>query len=98
MNLTQSARLYRPIAGRTFAGVCAGIARFFNIDVSLVRIGWVLFTLLGGSGVPAYLIVWLVMPDETGQRDVTPLIVLALLIGLPFLGFLLSILSPFLRN
>ena len=91
MNPTNSARLYRPIEGRTLAGVCAGIARFFNIDVWLVRIGWLLFTLLGGSGVLAYLIAWLVMSDERGRRDVTPLIVLALLFGLPFLGFLMSI-------
>lgn len=50
-----------------------------------------LFTLLGGSGVLAYSITWLVMPDENGQRATTPLILLMLLFGLPLLGSLLSI-------
>lgn len=54
MNISHSTRLYRPMEDRMLAGVCAGLARFFGIDVPLVRIGWVLFTLLGGSGVLAY--------------------------------------------
>lgn len=91
MNTTNRAPLYRPLEGRTLAGVCAGLARFFGIDVSLARIGWVLCTLPGGSGVLASLIAWLIIPDERGQRAATPLIVLALLFGLPFLCFLLSL-------
>ena len=82
--------LRRPIQGRTFAGVCEGLARFFNIDVTLIRLGLVFFTLLGGSGILAYLIAWYVIPDETGQRATAPLIIAIALVAIPlacaFLG------------
>lgn len=44
------------------AGVCAGIAEFFGVDPSIVRVLWILFILLGGSGVIAYFLFWLIMP------------------------------------
>jgi len=46
------------------AGVCAGIAEYFGIDPTVVRIGWVVFCLLGGSGVLAYLVCAILMPEE----------------------------------
>ncbi|MBB6186843.1 MAG: PspC domain-containing protein [Rhodanobacter sp.] len=56
-------RLYRSRNDRTLAGVCAGIAEYFGWDPTLVRVAWVLLTLLGGSGILLYLIMWLVMPE-----------------------------------
>ena len=44
------------------AGVCAGIAEYFGWDPTWVRLGWALFTLLGGSGLLAYLIAMIVIP------------------------------------
>jgi phage shock protein C len=44
--------------------VCGGIAEYFGIDSTLVRLGLVIFCCLGGSGVIAYIIAALVMPDE----------------------------------
>ena len=44
--------------------VCGGIAEYFNIDSTLVRLGWVLFSLLGGSGLLAYIIAAIIMPDR----------------------------------
>lgn len=44
------------------AGVCAGIAEYFKIDPSIVRVLWILFILLGGSGIIAYFLFWLIMP------------------------------------
>lgn len=44
------------------AGVCAGIAEYFKIDPSIVRVLWILFILLGGSGIVAYFLFWLIMP------------------------------------
>lgn len=88
---TTTRALRRPNEGRMLAGVCAALARHFGLDVTLVRLGLVLFTLLGGSGVLAYLIGWLMIPDEQGQRATAPLILLVLMVGVPFLCFLISI-------
>jgi phage shock protein PspC (stress-responsive transcriptional regulator) len=88
MTSSTNQALRRPVEGRTLAGVCAGIARFFNIDVTLVRIAWVLFTLLGGSGFLAYVIGWALIPDESGQRASTPLAILVVLVALAILPFL----------
>ena len=57
-------KITRPQEGRMLAGVCAGFARHFDIDANLVRVGAVLFTCLGGSGILAYLICWLIIPEE----------------------------------
>lgn len=57
-------KITRPQEGRMLAGICAGFARHFEIDVNLVRVGAVLFTCLGGSGILAYLICWLIIPEE----------------------------------
>ena len=56
-------RLYRSRTDRRLAGVCGGVAEYFGWDPTLVRIAWILLTLLGGSGVLLYLIFWLVMPE-----------------------------------
>ena len=49
-------RLYKSTVDKKLCGVCAGIAEYFEIDPTLVRLGWVAFTLLGGSGVIAYIV------------------------------------------
>ena len=48
------------------AGVASGIARSLNVDATLVRLAFVLFTVFGGSGVLLYLVLWAVIPRETG--------------------------------
>ena len=55
-------RLTKSSTNKVISGVCGGLAEFFNIDVTLVRIGWILFTFLGGSGIIAYIICAIVMP------------------------------------
>ena len=57
-------KLYKCSTDKKLAGVCGGIAEYFNIDSTLVRLGWVLFSLLGGSGLLAYIIAALIMPDR----------------------------------
>src|SRR5581483_1818001 len=59
-------RLVRPRAGRKLAGVCLGVAEYFDIDVTLVRLLWVLLTLLPmpGTGLLAYVVCWIVIPSE----------------------------------
>ncbi|WP_432665510.1 PspC domain-containing protein [Wukongibacter baidiensis] len=57
-------RLYRSATDVKIAGVCAGIAEYFDIDPTLVRLGWVIFTLMGGAGIIGYFVAWLVMPTR----------------------------------
>ncbi len=57
-------RLLRPRAGRKIAGVCQGFAEYFDLDVSVIRVVWVLVALFGGCGLLAYIIAWIVMPEE----------------------------------
>lgn len=57
-------RIYRPREGKVLVGVCAGIANYFNIDPVLVRLGWIIFCCLGGSGILAYLVAAVLIPEE----------------------------------
>jgi len=56
-------RLLRSTSNRVIGGVCAGIAEYYNIDPTLVRVGFVLLALLGGPGILLYLILLLVIPE-----------------------------------
>ena len=58
-------KLYRAEEGKMIAGVCAGLAEYFAIDPTLVRLAWVLFCALGGSGVLAYIICALIIPSTS---------------------------------
>jgi len=55
-------RLYRSRREKMIAGVCGGIAEYLNIDPSIVRLIWVLLTLLGGSGILLYVVAWFIIP------------------------------------
>lgn len=55
-------KLYKSNENKMIEGVCGGIAEFFGIDATLVRLGWVLFCALGGSGFLAYLIAAIIIP------------------------------------
>ena len=58
-------KLYRNTENKMLTGVCSGIADYFDIDPTLVRLGWVLFSLLGGSGLLAYIIAAIIIPERT---------------------------------
>lgn len=49
---------------RMVAGVAGGLARYFDVDASIVRIAFVVATLLGGAAVPLYLAAWLLIPED----------------------------------
>lgn len=55
-------KLYRSNDNKIIAGVCGGIAEFFSLDPTLVRLGLVVFCALGGSGILAYIIATIIMP------------------------------------
>ena len=57
-------KLYRVESGKMLCGVCAGIAAYFEIDPTIVRLALILFCLLGGSGILAYIIAALIIPKE----------------------------------
>jgi phage shock protein C len=57
-------RLVRPRKGRKIAGVCRGFAEYFDLDVALVRIVWVVCAIFGLFGVVAYVAAWIVVPEE----------------------------------
>nr|WP_199038673.1 PspC domain-containing protein [Dyella sp. ASV24] len=56
-------RLHRSLTDRKIAGVCGGVAEYLGWDPTLVRLLWVILTLLGGSGVLIYMVLWIVMPE-----------------------------------
>ena len=58
-------RLYRSAHDRMLAGVCGGIAEYFQIDPTLVRLAWILFSAFVGSGILAYIIAAIVMPKKS---------------------------------
>ncbi|RHM60130.1 MULTISPECIES: PspC domain-containing protein [Coprobacillaceae] len=57
-------RLYKSRREQKICGVCGGIAEYFDIDPSLVRLAWILFVCVGGSGILAYIICAIVIPYE----------------------------------
>ncbi len=58
-------RLYRSRDDKVLGGVCAGIANYFEVDPVLVRLLWVIFTLVSmGLGIIAYIIAWIIVPEE----------------------------------
>jgi len=57
-------RLVRPRVGRKVAGVCLGFAEYFDVDVALVRVVWLITALMTCVGFIPYIIAWIVMPEE----------------------------------
>jgi len=57
-------RLSRPMRDKSIAGVCAGFARYLNVDVTLVRIAWLSTAIFFGWGFIAYIIAWIIMPRD----------------------------------
>ena len=67
-NGSEGKRLLRLRNGRMVAGVCAGLAAHFKVDVNLVRLGFGVFTVFYGLGVLAYLAAWVILPSE-GEKE-----------------------------
>jgi phage shock protein C len=56
-------RLVRSWADRKIAGVCGGLADYFDLDPTLLRVIWVLLVLCAGTGLLAYIVMWIVVPS-----------------------------------
>ena len=60
--------LRRPVHGRMLAGVAGGIADYFGVDATIVRIALVVATFFGGAGIAVYLAGWLLIPEEGSDQ------------------------------
>ena len=69
-NESESKRLLRLKKGRMVAGVCAGLAAYFKVDVNLVRLGFGVFTVFYGLGILIYLIAWAILPEEDEDNSI----------------------------
>ena len=64
-------RLVRSRTDKKIAGVCSGLADYFELDPTVIRLVWVLLFLLGGTGLLAYIILWIVLPVAPAQIPVS---------------------------
>jgi phage shock protein PspC (stress-responsive transcriptional regulator) len=62
--------LRRPYQDRMLAGVAAGVARYFGVDPTIVRIAFVVLTVVGGAGIPLYLAGLLLIPEEGSDQSI----------------------------
>lgn len=58
-----SKKLYKSNTNKMMEGVCGGIAEYFGVDPTIVRLAWVVFCALGGSGILAYIIAAIIIPS-----------------------------------
>ncbi|MBE7176361.1 MAG: PspC domain-containing protein [Mucilaginibacter polytrichastri] len=68
-------KLYRNEFDKTIAGVCSGLAEYMNIDVTLVRLAFVLLAVFKGGGVVIYIVLWIVLPAKRFRDDYVDYIV-----------------------
>ena len=62
--MSKNKKLYRSNEDKKIFGVCGGIAEYFEIDSTIVRVGWIILSCAFGSGILAYLIAALCMPTK----------------------------------
>ena len=67
----ETKKLYKSRTDIKIDGVCSGIAKYINMDATLVRLIWIALVLFGGSGILAYIICMLVIPREPDVKDYT---------------------------
>lgn len=60
-----SEKLYKSKHNRVIAGVCGGIAEYFNVDATLIRLAWVLAVFFAGTGLIIYILAMIIMPEES---------------------------------
>ncbi|HSG16062.1 MAG TPA: PspC domain-containing protein [Anaerolineae bacterium] len=65
----ETKRLYRSTDDRWLAGVCSGLAKYFAVDPTLVRVIFVVLALIGLGGVILYLILWVIIPPEPTEEE-----------------------------
>jgi phage shock protein C len=66
--MAESKKLYRSRHDRQIAGVCGGLAEYFSLDPTVVRLVFVVLTLMGGPGLLLYIVLALVVPEEAEEK------------------------------
>ncbi len=64
-------KLYRSEKDKMIGGVCGGLAEYFEVDATLVRLLFVVATIFGGVGLLPYVILWVVIPTESSVRPIS---------------------------
>lgn len=67
---TSASRLHRSSEGRILGGVASGLAEYLDVDIAVVRVGFVVLGLLGGIAVPLYVAGWLLIPEEGSDTTI----------------------------
>ena len=62
--MASTRKLYRSTTNRQLAGVCGGLAEYFNLDATLIRVLFIVLAVLGGSGVILYIALWIIVPKQ----------------------------------
>ena len=57
-------KLYKSNTNKMICGVCGGLGEFFGIDPTIIRLFWAIFGLMGGSGIVAYLLAAVIIPNS----------------------------------
>lgn len=68
--MSNGKRLVRKTDGKMIAGVAAGIADYFNVDVTLIRVIIVVTAIMGGFGLVLYIVMWILVPEEASDRAI----------------------------
>ena len=68
--MPERALLRRSYTDRMLGGMAGGLARYFGVDTMIVRIAFVVLTLVGGAGIPLYLAGLLLIPDEGSDQSI----------------------------
>lgn len=63
MNMEEK-RVYRSRTDRVLGGVCSGLGKYFGLDPVLIRVLWAIAFFVGGAGLLAYIIAWIIIPEE----------------------------------
>jgi phage shock protein C len=64
-------KLYRSRTERMVAGVCGGLAEYFSVDTTVIRVLFLVLTLFGGSGLVVYVVMWILVPDASKAPPTT---------------------------
>jgi phage shock protein C len=63
--------LYRSSTNKKIAGICGGIAEYFQLDPTLIRIIWLSSVLMGGTGILVYVICWIIVPEKQNSHVIS---------------------------
>jgi phage shock protein C len=70
--MSDNKKLYRNQTNKVIAGVCSGLGEYLHVDTTVVRLIWILLTVLGGAGIIAYILAYFIIPEkpiESGQAS-----------------------------